>query len=90
MIPSLAVDIKESDFEWTEPDAEKPKPEVPIQPPKMISAEELEVNIARYVDELTSRPNWQEELLRRQAEKKAAKQRAREERLAARRQRKAA
>jgi hypothetical protein len=92
-IPNLAVDLKVADYEW-QPAPEKPAPaEVnTVQPaaPTMISAEELEENMRLYVDRLTSEPDWQEKLLRQQAEAREAKRVAREARLAARRLRKAA
>jgi len=92
-IPNLAVDLKVADYEW-QPAPEKPAPaEVnTVQPaaPTMISAEQLEENMRLYVEKLMADPDWQEKLLRQQAEAKEARRIAREERLAARRLRKAA
>ncbi len=64
---------KAEDYEWTRLE---PKPASEVQPGP-ISADELAEKMKAYVDALISKPGWQEELNKKNRERKEAKRLAR-------------
>ena len=79
-LPALAVNDCAEQYEW------EPAPQPATG---NISGEELAARMKAYVERILVDPNWHAEQERKQAEKDA-RRKAREERLAARRSRKAA
>ena len=101
-VPLLAVDVKESDYEWQSaetPESVQSAPPPPAPTPakstfyctdengELVEAGEF---FRRRFDTLLATPGWLEEQQRKREEAKQEKQRRREERLAAKRQRKEA